>query len=117
MMKFLADENYPKTSVDWLRSKNIDITSVSEDFSGVSDEEVLNIAINQHRTILTLDSDFGELIFKFKIKPKAGVIFFRLVEFKPIDLSLILMDLIHENSDFENCMVVINKDTIRIRKY
>ena len=116
-MKFLADENFPKRSIDWLKEQNIDISSIQEVSPGISDIKVLEIAIAESRTILTLDSDFGTLIFKLDMKPKAGVIFFRLVEFDPLDLSKILVELIERNESFENSMVVIDKNSIRRRKY
>ncbi len=115
-MKFLADENFPKRSIDWLREQNIDISSIQEVNPGVSDLKVLD-AIKESRTILTLDSDFGTLIFKLDMKPKEGVIFFRLVEFEPLDLSEILMELIDRNESFENSLMVIDKKSIRRRKY
>ena len=79
-MKFLADENFPVRSIKRLRGLNVDITSILELSPGISDEKVLEIAIIENRTILTLDSDFGTLIFKLNFKPQAGVIFFRLKE-------------------------------------
>ncbi|MCF6351803.1 MAG: DUF5615 family PIN-like protein [Cyclobacteriaceae bacterium] len=116
-MKFLADENFPKQSVNWLRKQNIDITSIREVNPGISDLKVLEIAIAESRTILTLDSDFGTLIFKFNQKPKAGVIFFRLIEFEPLDLSKALINLVKRYKSFENSLIVIDKNSIRKRKY
>ncbi len=116
-MKFLADESFPKRSVDWLRNQDIDITSIVEIESGIPDIRVLEIAIEEKRTLLTLDSDFGTLIFKLNLKPQAGVIFFRLIEFTPDDLSNILIDLIESKGDFNNNMIVIDKNSIRTRKY
>lgn len=73
-MKFLANENIPVSSVLHLRSIGFDITSIGEDAPGISDTNVMNIAIKENRTIITYDSDYGELIFKYGYKPKAGVI-------------------------------------------
>ncbi len=36
----------------------------------------MKIAIKEGRTIITYDSDYGELIFKHGYKPYAGVILF-----------------------------------------
>ena len=116
-MKFLADENFPITSVELLREQNIDVSSILEISPGIDDRKVLDIAVTENRTIITLDSDFGTLIFKLNLKPEAGVIFFRLKEFTPMDLSEAIMELINNNEDFRNSLVVIDKNSIRKRKY
>lgn len=74
-MKFLANENFPGPSVASLRENNIDIVAIAEQHSGITDERVMEFAINEKRTILTHDSDYGELIFRFGYKPKEGVIY------------------------------------------
>ena len=116
-MKFLADENFPIASVELLREQDIDVSSILEISPGIDDHKVLDIAVTENRTIITLDSDFGTLIFKLNYKPEAGVIFFRLKEFTPMDLSEAIMELINSNEDFRNSLVVIDKSSIRKRKY
>jgi len=116
-VKFLADENIPKRSVEYLRERKVDVSSVLEFSPGISDHEVLQIAIDENRTIITLDSDFGTLIFKLNMKPKAGVIFFRLIEFTPLNLAQAIIDLVNKKEDIKNSLVVIDKNSIRRRKY
>lgn len=82
-MKFLANENFPLTSIRLLISWGWDIKSISEDFGGITDEEVMQIAILEERLILTFDRDYGELIFKHNYKPKAGVGYLRFKDFTP----------------------------------
>lgn len=48
---------------------------IGTDFSGILDSEVMQIAMDQKRTILTFDRDYGELIFKKGFKPEMGVIY------------------------------------------
>lgn len=52
-MKFLANENVPLSSIKYLKSAGFDIKSIGLDNQGISDEEVMNIAINESRTIIT----------------------------------------------------------------
>ncbi|WP_421889463.1 DUF5615 family PIN-like protein [Marinoscillum sp.] len=59
-MKFLANENVPVSSVNYLKSKGYDITSIGVDEAGISDQQVMDIATKQDRTIITYDSDYGE---------------------------------------------------------
>ncbi|MGY6744211.1 MAG: DUF5615 family PIN-like protein [Cecembia sp.] len=116
-MKFLANENIPLQSIAYLEDQKIDILSIAKNFPGISDQEVIDISIKNERTIITLDSDYGELIFKLGYKPNAGVIYFRLGNFSPISIGEILFDLITRGIDFSNSLTVVDKNSIRIRKY
>jgi predicted nuclease of predicted toxin-antitoxin system len=82
-MKLLANENLPLLSVKILENAGFDIKSIGQDFSGVLDSEVMDIAIKEQRTILTFDRDYGELIFKKGYQPSKGVIYLRWDDFQP----------------------------------
>lgn len=117
-MKLLANENIPLATIYYLRGIGLDIASISEDASGIQDRVVLNIAHEQERTILTFDRDYGELIFKHRLKPAAGVIYLRLDEYTPEEPGKIIEKLIVGSQfDFSNTLTVVDKDGIRQRKY
>lgn len=117
-MKLLANENFPLTSVLYLRDKDYDIISIGEDNPSIKDEEVIEIAIREERTILTFDRDYGELIFKKNYKPEKGVIYLRIEEFTPEFPGTLLHDLFEkEEIPFENALTVIDKFGIRQRRY
>ena len=61
-MKLLSNENFPLSSVKILQNAGYDIISVGIDFAGILDSEVIEMAIREHRTIITFDRDYGELI-------------------------------------------------------
>ena len=63
-MKYLADENVPFSSITYLKAKGYDIKAIGVDDPSITDEQVMAIAIDEDRTIITYDSDYGELIFK-----------------------------------------------------
>ncbi len=44
LMKILANENFPKSSVPMLQEIGYDISSIGIDSAGISDDEVMNIA-------------------------------------------------------------------------
>lgn len=62
-MKLLANENFPYPSIFYLRDKGFDIVSIGMENPSIKDSEIMSIAINESRTILTFDRDYGELIF------------------------------------------------------
>ena len=89
--RFLADENIPFEVVEKLYEKKIDIKSVSLLNPGADDIEVLGMARRQNRILLTFDKDFGELVFKHKIK-SSGVLLLRI---HPYSIERILI-IIHK---------------------
>jgi predicted nuclease of predicted toxin-antitoxin system len=78
----------------------------------------MNIAIEEMRTIITYDSDYGELIFKHGYKPKAGVIFIRNQPSDPLVTAQIIEKLVlHENLTFEGALTVVDSNPIRQKKF
>ena len=117
-MKFLANENIPLASVQYLRNKGFDVSYVGHEFSGIEDRLILDIAQTQERTILTFDRDYGELIFKYQFKPGYGVIYLRLDDYTPNEPGRIVENLINvHHIDFRNSLTVVDKNGLRQRKY
>jgi len=88
------------------------------DNPGITDAEIMTIAINEERTIMTFDRDYGELIFRYNYKPQKGVIYLRLDEFQPQEPGMIIEDIItNKEIDFTRALTVVDKNGIRQRKY
>lgn len=64
--KLLAGENVAAPMVQALRDAGVDILYIAELSPGISDDEVLQLAKDQARLLLTEDKDFGELVFRLK---------------------------------------------------
>jgi predicted nuclease of predicted toxin-antitoxin system len=104
--------------VTHLKSQGFDITAIGVDHSGISDEQVMKIAIADNRTIVTYDSDYGELIFKHGYKPEAGVIFIRFQPIGPLETSRILHRLIETPGlSFKRTLTVVNSNSLRQKRY
>jgi predicted nuclease of predicted toxin-antitoxin system len=76
-VKFLADECCDHGLVGALRQSGYDVLYVSDSKRGVSDDDVLSLAFEEQRIILTEDKDFGELVYRLK-KPAHGIILIRI---------------------------------------
>ena len=76
-MRFLVDECAGPGLARWLRQQEHDVFSVFDQARGISDDEVLQIALESERILITLDKDFGEKIFREK-RIHHGVILLRL---------------------------------------
>lgn len=96
MIKLLADENFPMASINLLQTKNYDIVSVLRSYSGISDVEVIQLANQEQRLILTFDKDFGFLIFRDGLIPSNGVFYFRLEEFYPSQPGEMILEILAE---------------------
>ncbi len=76
-MKFLADECCDRDLVGALRKVGYDVLYVLESKPGATDDEVLALAFDERRILLTEDKDFGELVYRLK-KPAHGIILIRI---------------------------------------
>ena len=65
-MNIVADESVDKPVVDSLRSAGHKVYYVAEAESGITDDQVLQIARTKKALLITADKDFGELVFRQK---------------------------------------------------
>lgn len=111
----LADENINFKIIKAIREKNIDVLSIRENYSGISDSEVINLAVSTSRILLTEDKDFGEWVFAHN--EKISVVFLR-YEHKDI-LKIITSILLIFKNDINNLIgkfVTVTPNKIRIRQ-
>ncbi len=78
MEKILADECVHLPIVKALRAAGHDVLLVKDICPGCKDDEVLHIAGEQDRILLTRDKDFGELIIRLQ-KKVPGIIRYNLL--------------------------------------
>jgi len=97
-----------------------DIRAIGSDYPGITGEEVIRIAIEEEekRTIVTYDSDYGELIFKYGYKPAAGVVYIRVQPTTPTDTARIIEKMAKDkNLIFNSTLTVVDAHGIRQKKY
>ncbi|NEN24770.1 hypothetical protein G3O08_14790 [Cryomorpha ignava] len=115
-MKFLANENFPIASFKILNNIGWDIEHIGNTNNGITDNKVMAIAMNESRIIVTFDSDYGELVFKYGYKPPGGI-YLRIQDFKPEYPGKLLIDIIDvDKLDVENKFTVIDDNQIKQRK-
>jgi predicted nuclease of predicted toxin-antitoxin system len=117
-MKLLANENFSLTSYKYLKFKGYDIIAIGVDHPGITDRQVLGIAIKENRTILTFDRDYGELLFKYNLKPSRGIIYLRFVEYTPEEPGHIIEELFNFTGFLpDSKLTVVDRKGIRQRSY
>jgi predicted nuclease of predicted toxin-antitoxin system len=117
-MKFLLDENLPRSIAQTLRRNGFDIVSVSElGLNGASDEEISEYCIKNERAVVTLDYDFSN-IFQFPLETSPGVIRLKLksLELKYIEEHLIKCLNTLQDISVSNKLIVYTESKIRIRE-
>jgi predicted nuclease of predicted toxin-antitoxin system len=115
-MKLLADENIEREFIEALRNADFDVLSVRESYIGATDDEILQIAVNEQAVILTYDTDFGELVFRFSLKSH-GVILLRLHGLsltEKIDKTILAIR--EHGAELEKTFTVVSENSVRIRK-
>jgi predicted nuclease of predicted toxin-antitoxin system len=84
-MRWMVDECVHGYIVQKLKTSGHDVVLVTDIFPSSDDEPILSLARDEHRILLTQDSDFGEMIFRGRFSGAAGIVFLRL-RMHPVDL-------------------------------
>jgi predicted nuclease of predicted toxin-antitoxin system len=114
-MRFLLDESMPASAGSFLRSRDHDATAVGLDYPhALRDREILRLAHEEERILVTSDSDFGELIFRFHL-PHRGLIFFRLRDERPAAIGRWLGYVLDTMPHLLTAYLVVSESGIRVR--
>ena len=77
-MRILADENIPSATVRRLHDAHHHVLWIRESFPGMPDIDIMNLAVEEQRIIITFDKDFGELAVTGKGQKPPGIILLRI---------------------------------------
>jgi predicted nuclease of predicted toxin-antitoxin system len=116
-VRFLLDESADLRIVQYLEEQGHDVTGIVRDHpASLPDTDVLAIAYQEKRTLITHDRDFGELVF-VELQPHAGVILLRLGPFASSETFISRLDHVffqhgHELDQF----IVVTPNLIRVRR-
>lgn len=112
---FLIDQMFDRLVIAALRKEGYDVVAVSEiGMATADDAEIMQWAIENNRTVITLDEHFGDWsvlplsrhpgVIRLKVNPTTT----------ETTLNLLLPFLRrHEKSDFANCLVIVREQGIR----
>ena len=119
--RFVTDENIQPKVVEHLTALGFDIFDIKGmGLQGTSDHEILDLAVNENRIILTQDSDFGTDFFTSGFRA-TGIIYIRPGHVNSNEITKILDILLNEEIDIEIPFIIVaelvkNKVKIRVRK-
>jgi predicted nuclease of predicted toxin-antitoxin system len=75
-MNFVADESCARPVIQALREAGHDVIAIAEIAQGVTDDQVLELALREKRVLITEDRDSGELVYA-RGRSSPGVILMR----------------------------------------
>lgn len=118
-MTFLLDETVDARLQPYLASLGPDVTRLVADYpAGLGDPDVLRIAEQERRMLVTNDRDFAHLVFT-KGHPHAGVIHLRFGSYAPLATK---QDRLHvvltqHTDQLDQCQfLVVTRTGVRVRQ-
>jgi len=115
-VNLLADEGVERQIVERLRRDGHDVLYIAEMQSGISDEVVLDEANRRGALLITLDTDFGELVFRQRLI-HAGVVLVRLAGLLPDTKARLVSEAFADHGEqmSADAFSVLSPGMVRIR--
>lgn len=115
-MRFLADESCDFGVVRALQAAGNDVVCVKDIAGGAADADVIGIAVDQQRVLITEDKDFGQLVFASgAISP--GVIYLRFTAGARQEIAASVLKLVeHEGMGLTGRFAVLKPGRVRLGK-
>lgn len=115
-MRFLADESLDFAAVRALRAVGHNVLAVQEVIRGASDREVIALAAEEGRVLLTEDKDFGWLVFA-SAGNSAGVVLVRWPASARSRLGQDMVRLVEQHGhSLANTFVVLEPGQVRLNR-
>jgi len=116
-VRFLADENFPRQAVRALRENGFEVRWATGDCPGSADHDILSRCTKDNLILLTLDKDFGELVFRRGLQADCGVILFRVDEEFPEVFADVALAALRSRADWNGFFTVVGGNRIRMRPF
>ena len=115
-LRLLVDVGVGKKVERWLQEHGHDVKSVRDINPRMSDREILKIAVSEKRLVVTMDKDFGELVYNSGL-PHGGVLLLRLEDATSEKKAEIVSKIMERYSDrLMNAFSVFKGGKLRTRK-
>ena len=113
-MRLLLDENFPKLVVDVLRKEGHDVLWIRTHAPGMPDKDVLRLAAQERRVVLTLDKDFRYLSLDIAHEHTYGVILFRIHPAIPEKIVPVVLKTLRLDLQWLNHLGVVSEKTVQM---
>jgi len=115
-LKFLVDVGVGKAVELFLKGQGYDTKTVRAIDPQMPDEEIIRLSSKENRMIITMDKDFGELVYHYGID-HCGILLLRLEDATGSEKQEVVASILAKHStDIVNRYCVFQNDKLRIRK-
>jgi predicted nuclease of predicted toxin-antitoxin system len=116
-MRLLADENFPRAVVDWLRDSGHDVLWARTAAPGAKDTDLLNLAEAEGRLVVTLDSDFWQISLQRRAPLlRAGVVLFRIHPATPGRIESLVHAFLLADNDWTGHVSTVSPEGIQMAR-
>ena len=115
-VSLLVNENWPRPALLARRSAGLDVQAVVERMPGATDAEVLRLASDENRWVLTFDRDYGELVFARSVPPPPAIVYLRQGAYAPEWPARVVHDLLSLADWVDGHLVVVTGRGLRRRR-
>ena len=113
-MRFLLDENVPTALAAALAGCGADALVLPAALRGAPDRDVLAAAVAMRRALVTLDQDFGALVFQARQETPEALVLIRMAGRELLDRVDVVARAIRD-ATVAGTFVVIGNDSVRVR--
>lgn len=114
-MRFVADENLELSIVQALREAGHDVATVPVEIRGSADRQLLALALEEERVLVTNDKDFAELTF-LRQRAALGVVLVRLQRLRSREKAIRVLEIVESQGErLTSAMTVIEESVVRRR--
>jgi predicted nuclease of predicted toxin-antitoxin system len=115
MLKFLVDMGVGKIAEAQLIHDGYDVVSVRDLDPRMTDSDILQLAVNEQRIVITMDKDFGELVYREGLS-HVGIVLFRMEEATGHEKAAVLQTLLSRYADkIQGHFCVYQNGRLRVR--
>jgi predicted nuclease of predicted toxin-antitoxin system len=115
-LRFLIDVGVGTGIEKYLREEGYDTKTVRDIDPRMEDEEIIRTAVSEDRMVVTMDKDFGELVYHFSMK-HCGVLLLRLEDATGTEKLQVVRHIVENYfSQIRNGFCVFQNGRLRIRK-
>jgi predicted nuclease of predicted toxin-antitoxin system len=115
-LRFIVDVGVGKGIEKYLREEGYNTKAVRNIDPRMEDEEIIRTAVSENRIVITMDKDFGELVYHSSME-HSGVLLPRLEDAVGSEKLQVVKHIMKNYSDrIKNCFCVFQNDKLRIRK-
>ena len=115
-LKFLVDVGVGKKVEEYLLEKRYDTKAVRSLDQSMPDQEIIRLAALEKRIVITMDKDFGELVYHSGMD-HAGILLLRLEDATGSEKQKVIAQILEKYADnMENNFCVYQNKKFRFRK-